>query len=164
MSGEGPQSTPKLATKSKPLAATHDGTEEGMGSARIAVADRIADLLRGPLTRAVKVTVEETLRAEVGPKLEELWFRFEAQLAEHVFRMSIDKDARVLSLEQAAELLNVPESWVSTWTREGKLPAVRIGKHLRWTQGALEAWIIEQARRETKKWKAQEAEAYRRAG
>lgn len=57
-------------------------------------------------------------------------------------------DARdVLSLEeplldadQAAALLNVRPSWVRDATRAGRLPCIRVGRHLRFTRPMLEQW------------------------
>lgn len=49
----------------------------------------------------------------------------------------------LLDPEQAAELLNVSESWIKNASRKGYLPCLKVGKHLRYTRSMLEAWLAE---------------------
>jgi excisionase family DNA binding protein len=49
----------------------------------------------------------------------------------------------LLNAPQAAELLNVRLSWVRDAAREGVLPCVRVGRHLRFTKTMLEDWLLE---------------------
>lgn len=54
-------------------------------------------------------------------------------------------DEPLLDTEQAAALLNVRVSWVRDATRAGRLPCIRVGRHLRFTRPMLERWIESQA-------------------
>lgn len=63
-------------------------------------------------------------------------------------------DCAVLSLAEplldcpaAAALLNVRVSWVRDAARQGQLPCVRVGRHLRFTRVMLEEWLVEQFER-----------------
>ena len=49
-------------------------------------------------------------------------------------------DEPLLDAEQAAALLNVRPSWVRDATRAGRLPCIRVGRHLRFTRPMLEQW------------------------
>jgi excisionase family DNA binding protein len=51
---------------------------------------------------------------------------------------------RLLSARQVAELLGVPESTVRLRWRAWNLPAYKIGKHLRWKERDVHAWIDNQ--------------------
>lgn len=66
-----------------------------------------------------------------------------------IARASNDSGARLLDdpllrPEQAAELLAVKPSWVYEAVRTGRLPCVRVGRHIRFTQVMLEDWLVEQ--------------------
>jgi excisionase family DNA binding protein len=52
-------------------------------------------------------------------------------------------DEPLLDADQAAALLNVRTSWVRDATRAGRLPCIRIGRHLRYTRPMLEQWAAE---------------------
>lgn len=52
---------------------------------------------------------------------------------------------RMLSARDVAAILAVPESTVRGKWREWGLPAYRIGKHLRWRERDVIAWINRQA-------------------
>ena len=52
----------------------------------------------------------------------------------------------LLRPEDAARLLSVRTSWVYDAVREGKVPCIRVGRHIRFTREMLEAWIAEQTR------------------
>ncbi len=50
-------------------------------------------------------------------------------------------DGPLLRPEQAAELLSVKTSWVYDAVRTGRLPCLRVGKHIRFTRTMLEDWL-----------------------
>ena len=50
----------------------------------------------------------------------------------------------LLRPEQAAELLAVKPSWIYDAVRTGRLPCLRVGRHIRFTQAILEDWLAEQ--------------------
>jgi excisionase family DNA binding protein len=50
----------------------------------------------------------------------------------------------LLRAGDAAELLSVRTSWVYEAVRDGRLPCVRVGHHVRFLRGDLEAWVSEQ--------------------
>lgn len=52
-------------------------------------------------------------------------------------------DGPLLRPEEAAALLSVKTSWVYDAVRSGKLPCVRVGRHIRFTRGMLEDWLAE---------------------
>ena len=52
----------------------------------------------------------------------------------------------LLTPREAAELLSVPASWVYTAARDGRLPCVRLGRHLRFVREQLEEWVLAQSR------------------
>lgn len=52
-------------------------------------------------------------------------------------------DEPLLRPEQAAALLAVKPSWVYEAVRTGRLPCIRVGRHIRFTQTMLEGWLTE---------------------
>lgn len=50
----------------------------------------------------------------------------------------------LLRPEQVAELLAVKSSWVYDAVRAGRLPCLRIGRHIRFTQTMIEDWLAQQ--------------------
>jgi len=52
---------------------------------------------------------------------------------------------RLLSSRDVAAILGIPERTVRDKWREWELPAYRIGRHLRWKERDLYAWIDQQA-------------------
>ena len=50
----------------------------------------------------------------------------------------------LLTAEDAAALLRVRTSWVYEATRTGRLPHLKVGRHLRFLRSDLEAWLREQ--------------------
>ena len=50
-------------------------------------------------------------------------------------------DGPLLRPEQAATLLAVKPSWIYEAVRTGRLPCLRIGRHIRFTQSMLEDWL-----------------------
>jgi excisionase family DNA binding protein len=53
-------------------------------------------------------------------------------------------DGPLLRPEQAADLLAVKPSWVYDAVRTGRLPCLRVGRHIRFTQTMLENWLADQ--------------------
>jgi excisionase family DNA binding protein len=51
---------------------------------------------------------------------------------------------RLLTAPEVAELLAVPVSWVREQTRAGRLPHLCLGRYRRYSQSAIEAWLVEQ--------------------
>ena len=52
-------------------------------------------------------------------------------------------DGPLLRPEQAAALLAVKPSWVYEAVRTGRLPCLRVGRHIRFTQNMLESWLAD---------------------
>jgi excisionase family DNA binding protein len=50
-------------------------------------------------------------------------------------------DGPLLRPEQAAELLAVKTSWIYEAVRTGRLPCLRVGRHIRFTRTMLENWL-----------------------
>jgi excisionase family DNA binding protein len=50
-------------------------------------------------------------------------------------------DGPLLRPDQAAELLAVKTSWVYDAVRTGRLPCLRVGRHIRFTRAMLEEWL-----------------------
>lgn len=50
-------------------------------------------------------------------------------------------DGPLLRPEEAAALLSVKVSWVYDAVRTGKLPCIRVGRHIRFTRAMLEEWL-----------------------
>lgn len=48
----------------------------------------------------------------------------------------------LLKAEAAAELLAVKPSWIYEAVRDGRLPHVKIGRHIRFLRSDLEAWVL----------------------
>jgi excisionase family DNA binding protein len=53
-------------------------------------------------------------------------------------------DGPLLRPEEAARLLAVKRSWIYEAVRAGRLPCLRVGRHIRFTLGMLEGWLGEQ--------------------
>jgi excisionase family DNA binding protein len=53
---------------------------------------------------------------------------------------------RLLRPEQAAWYLNVKTSWVYEAVRAGRMPCLRVGRHIRFTRHMLEDWLDQQAK------------------
>ena len=50
-------------------------------------------------------------------------------------------DGPLLRPNQAAALLAVKTSWVYDAVRTGRLPCLRVGRHIRFTRAMLEEWL-----------------------
>jgi excisionase family DNA binding protein len=55
-------------------------------------------------------------------------------------RVSLEAGS-LLTASEVAELVGVPRSTIHQWAREGSLPTIRLGRHLRWTRPMVEAWL-----------------------
>ncbi len=56
-------------------------------------------------------------------------------------------DGRLLTIQQVAEMLHVPVSWVYGRTRKrsiGRLPGIRLGKYWRFREEEIHAWVESQ--------------------
>jgi excisionase family DNA binding protein len=58
-------------------------------------------------------------------------------------RPELQLDVPLLRAEDAARLLSVRTSWIYEAVRAGALPCLRVGRHIRFTRGMLEAWLRE---------------------
>lgn len=56
----------------------------------------------------------------------------------------VSLDEPLLDCEAAAVLLDVRVSWVRDAARQGHLPSLRVGRHLRFTRVMLEDWLVGQ--------------------
>jgi excisionase family DNA binding protein len=52
----------------------------------------------------------------------------------------------LLRPEEAARLLSVKTSWIYEAVRTGRVPCLRVGRHIRFTRRMLEDWLAEQAK------------------
>jgi excisionase family DNA binding protein len=50
-------------------------------------------------------------------------------------------DERLMTPTEAAELLSVRTSWVYEACRDGRLPHIRVGRHIRFTRPDLARWL-----------------------
>ena len=58
---------------------------------------------------------------------------------------------RLFTVEQMAEDLNVPKSWIYGQTRlkgENRIPYLRVGKYVRFDPLEVRAWLIARGKRE----------------
>lgn len=55
-------------------------------------------------------------------------------------------DSPLLRPDQAAQLLAVRTSWIYEAVRNGTLPCLRIGRHIRFTRPILERWLADRHR------------------
>jgi excisionase family DNA binding protein len=63
---------------------------------------------------------------------------------DHIPGASRRLDGPLLRPDQAAALLSVKPSWVYDAVRTGRLPCIRVGRHIRFTHTMLEEWLQEQ--------------------
>jgi excisionase family DNA binding protein len=66
-------------------------------------------------------------------------------------------DEPLLDVEQAAELLNVKVWWIREATRTGRLPCLKVGRHVRYTRSMLEAWLADHRTGSTPTWRRRPA-------
>jgi excisionase family DNA binding protein len=58
-------------------------------------------------------------------------------------------DGPLLRPEEVARELAVKTSWIYEAVRAGRLPCLRIGRHIRFTRAMLERWLGEQTEKHT---------------
>jgi excisionase family DNA binding protein len=56
----------------------------------------------------------------------------------------MELDQPLLRPQDAARLLAVKPSWLYEAVRTGRLPCLRVGRHIRFTRAMLEQWLSEQ--------------------
>src|SRR5579871_1063701 len=59
----------------------------------------------------------------------------------HSAAQVVGLDEPLLTCEDAAKLLRVKVSWVYEAVRDGRLPCIRVGRHIRFTRSMLERWL-----------------------
>jgi excisionase family DNA binding protein len=52
---------------------------------------------------------------------------------------------RLLTVKEASELLGVPTTWLAREARLNRVPAIRLGRYVRFDLSALEEWTRERA-------------------
>ena len=57
--------------------------------------------------------------------------------------MRIVLDEPLMTPGEAAQLLRVRVSWIYDAVRDGRLPCLRVGRHIRFTRPILEQWLGE---------------------
>lgn len=50
----------------------------------------------------------------------------------------------MLTPEELAEKLNISKRTIYTWVSEGRLPAYKMGKKLRFKESEIDDWVLEQ--------------------
>jgi len=50
---------------------------------------------------------------------------------------------RLLTADQVAEMLQVDKSWVYAACRSGRIPHIRLGRYVRFSEPAIENWMAE---------------------
>jgi excisionase family DNA binding protein len=54
---------------------------------------------------------------------------------------AVQLDAPLLRPDEAAHLLAVKTNWIYEAVRDGRLPCLRLGRHIRFTRSMLEHWL-----------------------
>lgn len=55
--------------------------------------------------------------------------------------IAVRLDGPLLRPEEAARLLAVKTNWIYEAVRDGRMPCLRLGRHIRFTQAMLEQWL-----------------------
>jgi excisionase family DNA binding protein len=58
---------------------------------------------------------------------------------------TVHLDGPLLRPDEAARLLAVKTNWIYEAVRDGRLPCLRLGRHIRFTRLMLEQWLVESA-------------------
>jgi excisionase family DNA binding protein len=58
---------------------------------------------------------------------------------------AVQLDGPLLRPDEAARLLAVKTNWIYEAVRDGRLPCLRLGRHIRFTRAMLEQWLEEGA-------------------
>jgi excisionase family DNA binding protein len=53
---------------------------------------------------------------------------------------------RILSVDEAADKLQLSAYTIRQWAKDRKIPAIRLGRYWRFRESSLDAWIDEQER------------------
>jgi excisionase family DNA binding protein len=53
----------------------------------------------------------------------------------------IDMDEQIMSFKEAMSFLKIPRSTLYKLVQEGKVPAIKVGRHWRFSKATLERWI-----------------------
>jgi len=53
---------------------------------------------------------------------------------------------RLVTVQELAEFLQVPESWVYARTATNEIPHVRVGRYVRFKKGEVMAWLASNGR------------------
>jgi len=61
-------------------------------------------------------------------------------LADAIARRMAPPPSPLLTVEEAAELLNVPASWLAAEARARRVPSVQLGRYRRFDRDELAAW------------------------
>jgi len=58
-----------------------------------------------------------------------------------------EDDPEVMTVHEAAKFLRLGESTLRAWVHQGRVPAARVGRHLRFRRTALREWLTAQEKR-----------------
>lgn len=50
---------------------------------------------------------------------------------------------KILTVEEVGSYLQIPKQTLYVWAREGKIPAIKVGKHWRFKKSSLDIWMQE---------------------
>lgn len=83
---------------------------------------------------------------DIGGWVEVLFARLSDVSAVRQLRLSVDAKPvslgePLLTAADAAALLSVRPSWIYEAVRDGRLPCVRVGRHVRFLRSDLEDWV-----------------------
>jgi len=56
---------------------------------------------------------------------------------------------RLLTADQVAEMLQVDKSWVYAACRSGRIPHIRLGRYVRFSEPAIDEWMADMMKRFT---------------
>ena len=55
----------------------------------------------------------------------------------------VNRQVRLIKVEELADVLSVPRSWVYQQTAAGTIPHVRVGRYVRFDLDSVMAWLAE---------------------
>jgi len=59
-------------------------------------------------------------------------------------KISLEKEERLLTLDEVAEFLHINPMTVYAWVKDGKIPAFKIGKVWRFKKTEIDEWLKKQ--------------------
>ncbi len=59
-------------------------------------------------------------------------------------KITLEKEERLLTIDEVAEFLHVNPMTVYAWVKEGKIPAFKIGKVWRFRKTEIDEWLKKQ--------------------